>query len=84
MYHHNWIDKNNNVYSGKNIHLTNMDDVDTRVIHGKGELVTTNFRYVGYFIYGIKHGTFEVTDIKTGDKAYVVYDNGFLRNQIEK
>ena len=74
MYHHNWIDNN-----AKTIHLANMDDVDTRVIHGKGELVTSNFRYVGYFIYGIKHGTFKVTDIKKGETVYVLYENGIIR-----
>lgn len=78
-----WVDEHGRMYTGQPKQIKTKGDLCKTVLHGKGEILTSKgVKYAGYFIYGQKHGVFEVTDFNTNEFIKVLYDYDFIRSEI--
>jgi len=75
-----WIDAYGNVCEGQYKMIT-VFDMCMPFLNGKGTMtVGKGLKYEGYFIEGIKHGPFIVTDLSKGESVHVHYENGTIKN----
>ena len=77
-----WVDDCGNVCEGK-FKMVRLFDKTVPLLHGRGVLnKSSGVKYEGYFINGVRHGPFEVTDVKKQQTVHVLYDYGFIRTDI--
>ena len=77
-----WVDDCGNVCEGQ-YKMMYIFDKMVPVLHGRGTLnKSKGIKYEGYFIEGIRHGPFQVTDMMKQETVRVLYDHGFIRTDI--
>ena len=73
-----WIDSSGNIYEGQYI----MIDDDTFILDGFGSIIFSNLYYKlkGNFIKGMKHGIFQIIDLKNiNESIFVKFDNDIIQ-----
>lgn len=73
-----WIDSTGNIYEGQYI----MIDDDTFILDGLGSIIFSNgyYKLKGNFIKGMKHGIFQIIDLKNINESILVkFDNDIIQ-----
>lgn len=71
-----WIDSSGNIHEGQYI----MIDDDTFILDGFGSIIFSNFyKLKGNFIKGMKHGIFQIIDLKNiNESIFIIFNNDIL------